>query len=155
MNYFPIKIKDSKSGEEHYIFAPQFLPEGEGFRVIETQCKVPMKQVIVIRKDLNMRKGKMVAQGAHASMAAAVNNLSDERVSHWLSQSFTKIVVGVDSLEEFDAIYENAIAKGLICAKIVDNGATEFNGIKTLTALAIGPDYTGYVDEVTKGLKLL
>ena len=27
-----------------------------------------VKQVIVLRKDLNMRKGKMVAQGAHASM---------------------------------------------------------------------------------------
>ena len=26
------------------------------------------KQVIVMRKDLNMRKGKMIAQGAHASM---------------------------------------------------------------------------------------
>jgi PTH2 family peptidyl-tRNA hydrolase len=28
------------------------------------------KQVIIIRKDLNMRKGKMIAQGAHASMKA-------------------------------------------------------------------------------------
>lgn len=27
-----------------------------------------VKQVIVVRKDLNMRKGKMVAQGSHASM---------------------------------------------------------------------------------------
>lgn len=26
------------------------------------------KQVIVMRKDLNMRKGKMIAQGAHASL---------------------------------------------------------------------------------------
>lgn len=26
------------------------------------------KQTIVLRTDLNMRKGKMVAQGAHASM---------------------------------------------------------------------------------------
>ena len=31
------------------------------------------KQVIVLRKDLNMRKGKMVAQGAHASMAAILS----------------------------------------------------------------------------------
>jgi PTH2 family peptidyl-tRNA hydrolase len=28
------------------------------------------KQTIVLRKDLNMRKGKMIAQGAHASMRA-------------------------------------------------------------------------------------
>lgn len=27
-----------------------------------------VKQVLVIRKDLNMRKGKMVAQGAHSAM---------------------------------------------------------------------------------------
>ena len=29
--------------------------------------EVRPKQVIVIRKDLNMRKGKMIAQGSHAS----------------------------------------------------------------------------------------
>lgn len=27
-----------------------------------------VKQVIIIRTDLNMRKGKMIAQGAHASV---------------------------------------------------------------------------------------
>lgn len=30
--------------------------------------EIEHKQVIVLHKDLNMRKGKMVAQGAHASM---------------------------------------------------------------------------------------
>ena len=32
-----------------------------------------VKQVLLIRTDLNMRKGKMIAQGAHASMAAILN----------------------------------------------------------------------------------
>ena len=36
------------------------------------------KQVIVLRKDLNMRKGKMVAQGAHASMAALLGTARRE-----------------------------------------------------------------------------
>ena len=31
------------------------------------------KQVIIMRKDLGMRKGKMISQGAHASMAAIIN----------------------------------------------------------------------------------
>ena len=31
------------------------------------------KQVIIMRKDLGMRKGKMIAQGCHASMAAIIN----------------------------------------------------------------------------------
>lgn len=35
------------------------------------------KQVIVMRKDLNMRKGKMIAQGAHASMKVLLDNMSD------------------------------------------------------------------------------
>lgn len=33
------------------------------------------KQVIVMRKDLNMRKGKMIAQGSHASMAVILDEL--------------------------------------------------------------------------------
>lgn len=32
-----------------------------------------VKQVIVMRKDLNMRKGKMIAQGAHASVDALLS----------------------------------------------------------------------------------
>lgn len=31
------------------------------------------KQIIVVRKDLNMRKGKIAAQAAHASMAVLLN----------------------------------------------------------------------------------
>lgn len=31
------------------------------------------KQVIVMRKDLGMRKGKMIAQGAHAAMKALLD----------------------------------------------------------------------------------
>ena len=36
------------------------------------------KQVIVIRKDLNMRKGKMIAQGAHASMKVILDEFHFE-----------------------------------------------------------------------------
>lgn len=35
-----------------------------------------VKQVIVMRKDLNMRKGKMIAQGAHASVDALLSLFS-------------------------------------------------------------------------------
>jgi PTH2 family peptidyl-tRNA hydrolase len=73
------------------------------------------KQVIVLRKDLNMRKGKMVAQGAHASMAAILklavregNRLViplDERIEPWLLGRFTKICVSVNSEAELLAIH--------------------------------------------------
>ena len=68
------------------------------------------KQVIVIRKDLNMRKGKMVAQGAHASMAAILKLARrqgsdliiplDARIEPWLTGRFTKICVSVNSEAE-------------------------------------------------------
>lgn len=123
------------------------------------------KQVIVIRKDLNMRKGKMVAQGAHASMAAILdqNNyghghivlIDDPRLQLWLKGRFAKICVSVNSEEELLKLYNDAKDNGMICSLIQDAGFTEFNGELTYTAVAIGPDLISKVDEYTKDLKLL
>jgi PTH2 family peptidyl-tRNA hydrolase len=117
--------------------------------------KTEMKQVIVLRKDLNMRKGKMVAQGAHASMKATLENLTRPEVVAWLAGAFTKIAVSVDSEDELKQVYENAKQKGLICSLILDAGLTEFDGVPTYTAVAVGPALRNKVDEVTGHLKLL
>lgn len=133
-----------------------------------------MKQVIVLRKDLNMRKGKMVAQGAHASMAAVLEDADFEKMEWsatdfdlcmhvqltpemhaWLTGIFTKICVSVDSEEELIEIYEKAKAKGIPCSLIKDSGLTEFNNVPTHTAVAVGPHEREVVDEITGGLKLL
>lgn len=125
------------------------------------------KQIIIIRKDLNMRKGKMVAQGAHASMKALLDvfeygdksmrlNYEDlEDVRDWLDGRFTKICVSVNSEEELVNIYEQAKAKGLICSLITDAGLTEFNNVPTKTCAAIGPCWSDEVDEITGKLPLL
>jgi len=129
----------------------------------------PPKQVIILRKDLNMRKGKMVAQGAHASMAAILNemgvNSNGDRMlygngmtiamAEWLNGSFTKICVSVNSEDELIQVYKEAEAKGLPCALIRDAGHTEFNGVPTYTAVAIGPAFPHEVDPLTGHLKLL
>ena len=139
------------------------------------------KQVIVMRRDLNMRKGKMVAQGAHASMKAILScaqnqhpgndfiviPLYDQSLSlaearstrnplrEWLEGRFTKICVSVDSEEELLDVYETAKDAGLICSLIEDAGLTEFGGVSTLTAAAIGPDFPEVIDPITGHLKLL
>jgi PTH2 family peptidyl-tRNA hydrolase len=123
------------------------------------------KQTIVLRKDLNMRKGKMVAQGAHASMRAVLqvgrqegDNYViplDDRLEPWLTGRFRKICVSVNSEAELLALYEKAQAAGLIAALIRDAGLTEFGGVPTYTALAVGPDRADRVDEITGGLPLL
>jgi PTH2 family peptidyl-tRNA hydrolase len=114
---------------------------------------VEMKQIIVMRKDLNMRKGKAVAQGAHASMKATLENQTDPRVVEWLDGKFTKICVTVQSGEELFEVYEKAQAAGLITALILDAGLTEFKE-PTHTCIAVGPDTPENLQPVTGDLKL-
>jgi len=118
-----------------------------------------MKQVIVIRKDLNMRKGKMVAQGAHASMAAILNYnnqvLDHEYVKEWLECSFTKICVSVSSEKDLLTIFNKANLWDIPTALIKDNGTTEFKGMPTYTAVAVGPGPEDIIDDITVDLKLL
>ena len=123
------------------------------------------KQVIVMRKDLNMRKGKLVAQGAHASMGAILGqmkkdgntlvlDLNDDRIAPWVTGRFKKICVYVNSEAELLDIYNTAQEAGLICSLIKDAGLTEFNGVATLTAVGVGPDREDKIDAVTKHLPL-
>lgn len=134
------------------------------------------KQILVIRKDLNMRKGKIAAQAAHASMGAILGrgrahwlskllsfigfesivlDMSDASMGHWLSGSFKKITVYVNSETELLELHNQAEQAGLICCLIKDSGLTEFGGVPTYTAVAIGPDTSEKVDSVTKNLPLL
>jgi PTH2 family peptidyl-tRNA hydrolase len=125
------------------------------------------KQVIVMRKDLGMRKGKMIAQGAHASLKVLVDAGAPdaagtaftialtEPMAAWLSGHFTKVCVGVDSEEALDAVVAAAKAASVPCALIVDAGKTEFHGTPTKTCCAVGPAWVEDVDAITGGLGLL
>ena len=116
------------------------------------------KQVIVLRKDLNMRKGKMVAQGAHASLGAILRDgklKKSKDIDAWLEGRFTKICVSVNSEEELLEVYQDAKRAGLICSLITDAGLTEFDGVPTKTAVAVGPGVPSKIDKITGDLKLL
>jgi PTH2 family peptidyl-tRNA hydrolase len=130
------------------------------------------KQVIVMRNDLGMRKGKTIAQGAHAA-TAWLSNLArieiaagskglrpyftpfSEAQESWLRGRFTKICVYVTSEEELMSIYEQAKEAKLLVELITDAGFTEFGGVPTKTCLAIGPDWNEKIDAVTGDLPLL
>lgn len=127
------------------------------------------KQVIVIRKDLNMRKGKMIAQGAHASEKALFDRSEvkvidgkeflcvplDNMTKPWLLDNFKKIGVSVNSEQELKDIYDKAIAAGLYASLILDSGLTEFDGVKTYTAVAVGPAPSHLIDPITGHLSLI
>lgn len=122
------------------------------------------KQVIVMRKDLNMRKGKMVAQGAHASIAwlthlvqaggNAAEDMTDAQFA-WVHGAFTKVCVGVDSEAELLAVVDAANAAEVPCTLVRDAGFTEFHGVETNTCCSVGPDWNERVDAVTGSLRLL
>jgi PTH2 family peptidyl-tRNA hydrolase len=116
-----------------------------------------LKQVLVLRKDLGMRKGKMIAQGAHASLTAAMRATlsNNELFNNWLEHGATKIAVSVDSENELHEIHHQAKQAGLPTAFVVDKGTTEFQGIPTATAVAIGPAPAKDIDKITGELKLL
>jgi len=124
------------------------------------------KQVIVMRKDLGMRKGKMIAQGAHAAMAVLLDGARasetelvialDEAAHQWLvTGKFTKVCVGVDSEAALDDVIARARAAKLPCALITDAGKTEFHGVPTKTCCAVGPAWADEVDAITGLLPLL
>jgi PTH2 family peptidyl-tRNA hydrolase len=74
--------------------------------------------------------------------------------NHWINGDYTKIVVTVNSEQELLDIHNKAIEKRLLCSLVQDKGYTEFNNIPTYTCVAIGPDYSEKIDEITKDLKL-
>ena len=98
------------------------------------------KQVIVIRRDLRMRRGKEIAQGAHASMAwlrqrvmplltsaGAVEQVEFSSAERdWLEGSFRKVTLKVGSEAELLAVYEKAIDAGLLVYLVTDRGLTAF-----------------------------
>lgn len=125
---------------------------------------MPVKQTIIIRKDLKMRKGKMVAQGSHVSMMFMTKNF--EKLEHdswlfipspeqkeWLEGPFTKITLGVNSEEELMDLYSKAEEAGLEVHLCTDNGTTEFHGVPTRTCIAIGPHDAEKIDLITGHLE--
>ena len=127
-----------------------------------------VKQVIVIRRDLHMRRGKEIAQGSHASSAwlaydvaahldpvtGASTVVLDPVAMAWITGSFRKITLQVQSEDELVALHNEALARGLRSHLIKDSGRTEFGGVPTITALGIGPDLAASIDEVTGHLAI-
>ena len=110
-----------------------------------------------------MRRGKEIAQGSHASMAFLVGRLRgvgtnstvvalDPIAAAWVDKGMAKVCLRVNSEQELKDLHEQALAHGLKSHLITDSGRTEFAGVPTLTACAIGPDTAEKIDQVTGGL---
>ena len=135
------------------------------------------KMMIVMRKDLKMRKGKIAAQAGHACVEAVLMALQKENrlndieessdgvelnrdnkintpLSEWFHYGCAKVCVYVDSEAELLDIARIATEKGILTAIITDAGMTEFHGIPTKTCLALEPLPCDIADELTGHLNL-
>lgn len=136
------------------------------------------KQMLIVRRDLKMRKGKIAAQASHASVEAVLKAIlregrcgqlrareegyvyldapegAESPLTDWFRYGMAKICVYVDSEEELLALDARAREAGVITALILDAGMTEFHGEPTYTALAFEPLEAARADELTGGLPL-
>ena len=141
------------------------------------------KQMIVMRRDLKMRKGKIAAQAGHACVEAVLMALARERrlgqvrlataedgsptwvyldsdgtphtaLSDWFDAGVAKVCVYVDSEEALLDIADQGRERGFAVALIRDAGLTEFHGEATYTCLAFEPLRAEDIDPITGELPL-
>ena len=114
------------------------------------------KQVIVVRTDIKMSKGKMAAQAGHAAVSASeyARKNRPEWWNPWIMEGQCKIAVKVKSEQEISELERKARNAGLPVALIVDRGLTEIPP-NTTTCLGIGPAPANKVDAITGKLPLL
>jgi PTH2 family peptidyl-tRNA hydrolase len=110
-----------------------------------------LKQVVVIREDLKLKKGKLAVQVAHASILSS--NKSKFK-AEWEEEGQKKVVLGCKDLKELLSLYQKALGKKLPVAIVVDAGLTQLpKGTKT--CIGIGPAPEEKIDKVTGKLKLV
>ncbi len=115
-----------------------------------------LKQVIIVRKDLKLPKGKLCIQVAHASLSAYLETLekNPEWAKRWLESGQKKILVKVNNLKELFERMKMALELGIPVFLVRDAGLTVLDP-GTITCLGIGPGPSHIIDKVTGDLKLV
>ncbi len=115
-----------------------------------------IKQVIVVRADLQMGKGKLAAQASHASLEAyrKSERENEGETREWINSGMPKVTVKVDGEKELIAVFQAAKDADLPAALIQDAGRTQLEP-GTHTCVGIGPAKAGDLDKITGKLKLL
>lgn len=115
-----------------------------------------IKQAIIIRSDLEMSRGKLVAQGCHASLMSYLEaeTMDKSIVKQWLEAGEKKIVLKVSDEEALKKLYAAFKFKKIPAALVTDAGLTEVPP-GTKTALGVGPWKSSEINQFTRGMKLL
>ncbi len=120
------------------------------------QSPFDYKMVIVIRTDLNMSMGKMVAQACHAAVECneQAKRTHTKQWRRWRDEGAKKVALEVESLEELRVLIAEADKLDIVNVMIQDAGHTEVPP-GTITCIGVGPDQPQRIDKVTGRLPLL
>ncbi len=112
-----------------------------------------MKQVILMRQDLKLPKGKMAAQTAHAAVEAVLKT-DKTKLKKWHSEGQKKVVLKIKDDKELYKYIQQAKDQGLTTSTITDAGKTVIKP-GTVTCGAIGPDKEEEIDLITGNLPMM
>ena len=112
-----------------------------------------MKQVMIVRTDLKMGKGKIASQCCHGSIGS-YKKASPEKIRKWGSEAYAKVVLKVKTLDEITELKKLADINKIPNYLVVDAGRTQIPS-SSVTVLALGPDEVEKIDKITGDLKLL
>jgi PTH2 family peptidyl-tRNA hydrolase len=112
-----------------------------------------VKQVIIVRSDIRMSRGKLAAQVAHASLES-YKKADFRTISEWSLQGSKKVILKAKNLRHLMSIKKSCEKLKLPHALITDAGKTELRR-GTVTCLGIGPAESNKIDKITGSLPLL
>ncbi len=113
------------------------------------------KQAIIVRSDLDMGKGKIAGQCAHAAVLGYAKVLSKDSdiAEAWENSGQKKIVLKIPTEKEFFELFAQ-VKREIPCALVQDAGMTQLEP-GTATCFSIGPWNSDEIDKFTSKLKLL
>lgn len=121
--------------------------------IVKYLVLIKMKQVMIVRTDLKMRKGKIAAQCCHGAIGAYKKSPAD-KIRKWENEAYAKVVLKVQTKEELIELKKLADDNGISNYLVVDAGRTQIP-TSSITVLALGPDEDEILDKITGDLKLL
>ncbi|KAI9593069.1 peptidyl-tRNA hydrolase, partial [Syncephalis fuscata] len=107
-------------------------------------------QVLVVRTDLGMTKGKAAAQCCHAAIGCykKLSRTNPQILRHWETYGQAKITLKCSDEAEMLTLEAAAKEAGLCAKSICDAGRTQI-AAGSRTVLAIGPGPVKLIDQVT------
>lgn len=115
-----------------------------------------MKMLFAVRKDLDMGKGKIAAQVAHAAVSCALyaSRYDKRNFRSWMDQGQKKIVIKVDNLEELLSLEHRLRDLKIHICEVTDAGYTQVPS-GSLTCFGTSPVRSSLIDPVTSDYPLL